>query len=240
MDDFREEFYKRYSTTFKEHVSKFDDKNVGYINSKYKKQYLPFLKNLSKDSKIIELGCGRGLFLNFLKKNGYLNAFGVDISEEQIEIARKNDLNVKLGGVIDYLKSSEEKFDVIFAIDLIEHFPKDELILLVEGVYKALNKGGTFIFHTPNGLGFNANRMIYGDLTHLTIFTPDSALQLLKLVGFDAIKFYETEPYAKNVNGTLRLILWKFIKFWLNMIRIIETGGTEKILTQNFIGFAVK
>lgn len=240
MDDFREEFYKRYSTTFKEHVSKFDDKNVGYINSKYKKQYLPFLKNLSKDSKIIELGCGRGLFLNFLKKNGYLNAVGVDISEEQIEIARKNDLNVKLGGVIDYLKSSEEKFDVIFAIDLIEHFPKDELILLVEGVYKALNKGGTFIFHTPNGLGFNANRMIYGDLTHLTIFTPDSALQLLKLVGFDAIKFYETEPYAKNVNGTLRLILWKFIKFWLNMIRIIETGGTEKILTQNFIGFAVK
>ena len=240
MDDFREEFYKRYSTTFKEHVSKFDDKNVGYINSKYKKQYLPFLKNLSKDSKIIELGCGRGLFLNFLKKNGYLNAFGVDISEEQIEIARKNDLNVKLGGVIDYLKSSEEKFDVIFAIDLIEHFPKDELILLVEGVYKALNKGGTFIFHTPNGLGFNANRMIYGDLTHLTIFTPDSALQLLKLVGFDAIKFYETEPYAKNVNGTLRLILWKFIKFWLNMIRIIETGGTEKILTQNFIGHAIK
>ena len=240
MDDFREEFYKRYSTTFKEHVSKFDDKNVGYINSKYKKQYLPFLKNLSKDSKIIELGCGRGLFLNFLKKNGYLNAVGVDISEEQIEIARKNDLNVKLGGVIDYLKSSEEKFDVIFAIDLIEHFPKDELILLVEGVYKALNKGGTFIFHTPNGLGFNANRMIYGDLTHLTIFTPDSALQLLKLVGFDAIKFYETEPYAKNVNGTLRLILWKFIKFWLNMIRIIETGGTEKILTQNFIGYAVK
>lgn len=240
MSDFREKFYIKYSTTFKVHISKFDDKNVGYTLSKYKKQYLPILNDFKKNSKILELGCGRGIFLNFLKENGYDDVLGVDISEEQIEIAKKNNFQTKLGGVIEFLKTNEKKFDLIFAIDLIEHFSKTELIELFERIYKCLNKNGAFIFHTPNGLGINANGIIYGDLTHLTIFTPNSATQLLKLVGFDKIIFFETGPYAKNINGTFRLILWKIIKLRLNLIRFIETGGTEKVLTQNFIGYSIK
>ena len=142
--------------------------------------------------------------------------------------------------MLEFLQNSDEKFDLIFAIDLIEHFHKDELVPLFEGIYNNLNNGGAFIFHTPNGIGVNANRMIYGDLTHLTIFTSYSAFQILKLVGFDDIRFFETEPYAKNVINTLRLLLWKIVKLFSNSIRLIETGGTEKILTQNFIGFSKK
>ena len=240
MNDFREELYRRYSSTFKEHISKFDKKSVAATLSKYRSQYLPILKQFNKDVRILELGCGRGIFLEFLINNGYKNVFGIDVSKEQIDIAKVQNLNAEEIGVLEYLNKNDEKFDLIFAIDLIEHFHKDELIPLFEGIYNKLKNGGAFVFHTPNGLGINASYTIYSDLTHLTIFTPNSAIQILKLVGFIEIKFFETEPYAKNVKGALRLLLWKIVKLFSNGIRLIETGGTEKILTQNFIGFSKK
>jgi len=240
MNDFREELYRRYSSTFKEHISKFDEKSITSMLGKYRYQYLPILKQFNKDVRILELGCGRGIFLEFLINNGYKNVFGIDVSKEQIDIAKVQNLNAEEIGVLEYLKSNNEKFDLIFAIDLIEHFYKDELIHLFEGIYNKLTNGGAFVFHTPNGLGINASYTIYSDLTHLTIFTPNSAIQILKLVGFKEIKFFETEPYAKNVKGTLRLLLWKIVKLIFNGIRLIETGRTEKILTQNFIGVAFK
>ncbi|MCH7721868.1 MAG: class I SAM-dependent methyltransferase [Bacteroidetes bacterium] len=240
MNDFREELYRRYSSTFKEHISEFDEKSVAVTLSKYRYQYLPILKEFNKDVRILELGCGRGIFLEFLINNGYKNVFGIDVSKEQIDIAKAQNLNAEEIGVLEYLKNNNEKFDLIFAIDLIEHFHKDELIPLFEGIYNKLRNGGAFVFHTPNGLGINATRIIYGDLTHLTIFTPNSAIQILKLVGFNGIKFFESEPYAKDIKGILRLLLWKIVKLFLNGIRLIETGGTERILTQNFIGVAFK
>ncbi len=240
MNDFREELYRRYSSTFKEHISKFDEISITSMLGKYRYQYLPILKQFNKDVRILELGCGRGIFLEFLINNGYKNVFGIDVSKEQIDIAKVQNLNAEEIGVLEYLNSNNEKFDLIFAIDLIEHFHKDELIPLFEGIYNKLKNGGAFVFHTPNGLGINASYTIYSDLTHLTIFTPNSAIQILKLVGFKEIKFFETEPYAKNVKGTLRLLLWKIVKLIFNGIRLIETGRTEKILTQNFIGVAFK
>ncbi len=224
----------------KEHISEFDGKSIAITVSKYRYQYLPILKEFSKDVRILELGCGRGTFLEFLINNGYKNVFGIDVSKEQINIAKAQYLNAEEIDVLEYLKSNNKKFDLIFAIDLIEHFNKNELILLFEGIYNNLRNGGAFVFHTPNGLGINVNKIIYGDLTHLTIFAPNSAMQILKLVGFNKINFFETEPYAKNIIGTIRLFLWKFIKFVSNAVRLIETGGTEKILTQNFIGVACK
>jgi len=240
MNDFREELYRKYSSTFKEYISDFDKKGITTTLSKYRYQYLPILKEFNKDAHVLELGCGRGLFLEFLNDAGYKNVFGIDVSKEQIDIAKEQKLNAEEIGVLEYLKSNKEQFDLIFAIDLIEHFHKYELIDLFEGIYNKLENGGAFVFHTPNGLGINAKKIIYGDLTHLSIFTPNSATQILKLVGFNQINFFETEPYAKNILGIIRLLLWKIVKLFLNVIRLIETGGTEKILTQNFIGIAKK
>ena len=111
------------------------------------------MKEYNKDERVLELDCGRGIFLDFLIGNGYKNIFGIDVSKEQIDIARIQTSNAKEIGVLEYLKSNSEKFDLIFAIDLIEHFNKDEVIPLFEGIYKNLRNGGVFVFHTPNGLG---------------------------------------------------------------------------------------
>lgn len=88
---------------------------------------------------------------------------------------------------------------------------------------------------TPNGQGLFPHQVIYGDLTHYTIFTTDSLQQILRLVGFSDIEFSETGPVPANLKGRVRVSLWKLIKFIANTVRKIETGKSQNVWTENII-----
>lgn len=238
--DFRKELYKLYVSTFKNFISDSSDKQNTSLFKIYKKNYLKFLNGYSNEAAIIDIGCGNGLMLQFLRANGFNNLYGIDVSEQQITITKNKGFKVEAIGVFDFFKINKKKFDVILAMDLVEHFYKHELIELFNGFNSILNDNGTLIIHTPNGDGIFHQHIIYGDLTHLTIFNSNSLAQILRLAGFNDIKYFETGPTTKNPVGIIRLILWKFIRLIVQAVRIIETGGTEKILTQDFICVARK
>jgi hypothetical protein len=82
--------------------------------------------------------------------------------------------------------------------------------------------------------------VIYGDLTHVTIFTPQSLAQLLRPVGFVDLAFYETGPIPIRLRGKLDVALWRSIKGLANLVRSIETGKRQSIWTENFICVALK
>ncbi|HCY77913.1 MAG TPA: hypothetical protein DHV28_18560 [Ignavibacteriales bacterium] len=234
MADFRKQLYDKYHSTFKQHYIK-----DGFISKKseydyFRLKFLPLIRGYNTNSSILDLGCGQGILMDFLRKSGYTNLQGIDISEEQIAIAKKSILNVKVSDAFAFLNGSQ-KFDIIFALDFVEHFYKDELIRLVEIIFDHIAPGGCLVIRTPNGNAIYANKIIYGDLTHLTIFNHSSLSQLLNLYGFDRIEFYETGPIPKSIKGLVGFILWKIIRLIFNMIRFIEVGQTEKYLTQEFI-----
>lgn len=238
--DFRIEFYKQYYSKFRKfilHEGTFYNK-TGYMA--YRKQYMPFLNKYPKSAAIIDIGCGTGIIMDFLRQEGFENLFGIDISEDQVNYAKEQGLNAVAIEVFDFFRTNKRKFDIVFAMDLVEHFYKHELIELFNGFNSVLSDNGILIIHTPNGDGIFHQHIIYGDLTHLTIFNSNSLGQILRLTGFSDIKCYETGPKTKNFIGVIRLILWKFVRIIVQAVRIIETGGTEKILTQDFICVAKK
>lgn len=57
------------------------------------KNHLKHLPN-EKDTRILDLGCGMGHFLYFLKANGYNNYLGIDFCDENIKFCRDNNFNV--------------------------------------------------------------------------------------------------------------------------------------------------
>jgi 2-polyprenyl-3-methyl-5-hydroxy-6-metoxy-1,4-benzoquinol methylase len=238
--DFRKELYHKYNSTYKAHISDFDPKSILKMWKWFDYKYLPLISSYPKDSAILELGCGRGYMMEYLQNNGFSNLKGIDISEEQIKIAKRKELEVEVTDVMEYLNKCKEKYRVIIALDFIEHFNKEELMRLFEGILENIDDGGIFIIHTPNGQGIFSSNLIYGDLTHLTIFTPNSMKQILGVVGFNNITIYEAGPVPKNFSGIIRLLIWKMTKVGHNCIRLFETGSTEKILTQNFIAVAKK
>ncbi len=240
MEKFRTIYYEKYFSTFKKYLIQ-DDFEGAIQKSKqwFNKKYLPILKQYPSHSNILDLGCGMGIMLDFLRDNKYKNIEGVEVSNEQFEIAKKRGHKVYLEDAFNYLKKGK-KYDVILAMDFFEHFYKDELLNLCELLFESLNEGGCLIIQTPNGEGLMPNRVIYGDLTHLTIFTPNSLTQILRLTGFNEFTFFEAGPAAINIAGFVRLVLWKIIKVGANFIRVVEKNQSQKIWTQDFICAAYK
>lgn len=238
--DFREELYSKYVSTFKKYIGDESSLNINSQYELYKRWYLPLLKGFNNNSAIIDIGCGTGLMLQFLRQNGYNNLYGIDISQQQVDKTKEKGLSADVYNIFDFLNNNSKKFDIIFAMDIVEHFYKEELFNFFSGMFNILNENGIIIIHTPNGDGLFSRHAIYGDLTHLTIFNSNSISQILRLSGFEEIKCYETGPTSKNLKGIIRLILWKFIKVIFKAIRTIETGGSEKVITQDFICTAKK
>ena len=68
----------------------------------------PYIKKLISDHipadqtlEIVDLGCGHGVYVYFLKKAGYKNVSGVDISQEQVELAHSLGIQEVVQGEID-------------------------------------------------------------------------------------------------------------------------------------------
>ena len=172
--------------------------------------------------------------------NGFKNGRGIDVSKEQVDLAKQHGSDAIVADVFEYLKDKVNSFDVIIALDFIEHFHKEELLNLVPAIYGALIDEGKLILQTPNAEGLFSGQNVYGDLTHLTIFTPKSIQQLFCSEGFINCKFIETGPVPKNVHGRIRIIIWSIIKYMASFAFKIETGKKKRMWTENMICYCEK
>lgn len=239
MTDFRSRLYDRYVSTFKR-----DSALVGRALLAHwrwcDRRLLPLLGGLPKSARILELGCGPGYFLEYLQERGYSGASGIDISEEQVALAHAKGLSAAVGDVFAALEAAAGTLDAVIAIDLLEHFSKEEGLPLCDLIHRALRPGGRVVFRTPNGSALFAGPIIYGDLTHMAIYNESSLRQLLSITGFDDLSFYETGPIPKNVVGSVRCLIWNVARATANLVRMAESGGSQAVWTQNILCVAFR
>lgn len=234
--DFRERLYGSYVSRFKGAPDLSVDSSFVWWDHKY----LPLLHDLDRAAPILEIGCGSGGLLAYLERRGFSHARGIDLSLEQVELATQRRVTAERANAIDYLRYHASMLAAILAVDVLEHLDRQELTRLAPLLYSALEPGGRLLVQTANGAGLFPRQVIYGDLTHLTIFTPESLAQLLKGAGFSNLSFYETGPIPIRLRGKLDVLLWRAIKQVANSVRKIETGKLQSIWTENFICLAFK
>jgi 2-polyprenyl-3-methyl-5-hydroxy-6-metoxy-1,4-benzoquinol methylase len=142
-------------------------------------------KNL--DTAILDIGCGEGTLLFFLKEKGYRNLSGFDLSIENVNIAHQLSLGfVKQFNALDIVHFLPEKsFDVIFLMDLIEHIPKESAVDFLSNILTRLEPGGEMIIQTPNMGSIYGNYHRYNDLTHEFGLTEKSAMNLILACGIN-------------------------------------------------------
>ncbi len=102
--------------------------------------------------KVLDVACGAGLFSNPLSNLGH-DVTGFDVSEESIKIARQYDQTKQVKYLIAdayQFPFPDNTFDVVCAMDFLEHVNKPELV--VKEVARVLKPSGIFFFST-----FNAN-----------------------------------------------------------------------------------
>lgn len=227
-----------------------DDSIEHYENSvAYYKRIFEHLLPDDRNIKILDVGCGFGLALYALKKMGYNNVKGIDISPQQIEVALSKGLDVELvEDSIEWLHKFKENFDVIISLDVLEHIPVALHIKFLKAIHCALKNNGKFICTVPNANSTFASRWRYNDWTHETSFCEHSLEFVLLNSGFSDVMISEIEFIQKPKypwiirKSVLFWILFKVMRLFRRIEAIAELGSEGKTipLSLNILAVAKK
>ena len=196
-----------------------------------------------RDANVADLGCGDGRMLYLLSKKGYRNLTGVDASASQTAIARQVVDSVETTDALRWLRGRATGFDLLLAVDVIEHLDKDEALEFIDLCVARLRPGGRLIIQTPNAASPFFGAVRYGDYTHEQAFTPTSLAALLTRAGLAGVEAREAGPvpWTYSMRSTVRYGCWRIVRLVLAMVNLIETGSAGAgILSRVFLVSAVK
>ena len=154
--------------------------------------YLPIiepLRQLDAKASALDLGCGRGEWLQLLTENNF-NGQGFDLDERMLEHSSGLGLNVTKLDAITALKNTQPASQILItAFHLIEHLNFDDLRELIDLAFVALIPGGFLILETPNPENMMvATLNFYLDPTHLRPIPPLLLEHACQYSGFEKTK----------------------------------------------------
>ena len=164
--------------------------------------------NVNKDSKILEIACNDGSFLNLIRKKFKCTVLGVDPAQN----LKKNLKKIKIPSIIDYfnyklsikIKKSFKFFDFIIARNVIAHVPNPNEIF--SGVNNLLSDKGIFVIEVPHLENiFKENQ--YDNIFHEHIGFH-SLKSIIDLSSRNNLKVFNVEK-IKSQGGSIRCYICK-------------------------------
>ena len=184
-------------STEKKPFSDYPPKLIKQLVKKYK---------INLNSSILELGCGRGEFLNEFTNLG-MKGYGTDVSGYAKDFCKNAE--IKISDITkEKLPYPDNHFDIVYSKSFIEHFYYPEIVF--EEAYRVLKPSGMFINLTPEWKYFY--KTFYEDYTHRTPFTEKSLRDIHSIHGFKNIEVesFKQLPILWSNNFFLRNI-FKFL-----------------------------
>jgi O-antigen chain-terminating methyltransferase len=162
--------------------------------------YLPFLASAHAGEKgrpILDLGCGRGEWLELLKENK-LDARGVDLNSAMIAQCKERHLEVIHRDAIDYMRSLRANSQGgVTGFHIIEHLPFETLMDFFREARRILKPGGVAIFESPNCKNLVVGAAQFNiDPTHRNPVFPETAEFMLQSHGFERVRIEYLSPVA--------------------------------------------
>lgn len=172
------------------------------------KIYLPHIDDVkagTEDAPILDIGCGRGEWLELLKEGNYV-AKGIDINRASLQQCIELGLDVVEADAIEFLrKQKPNSFGAITGFHIIEHLSLKNLIALFDESLRVLKPGGIVIFETPNPTNlFVSMYDFYRDPSHIRPVHPDTVNFLLEMRGFikTGTYFINDQPPFRFIKST--------------------------------------
>ena len=149
---------------------------------------------------VLDVGCGRGEFLELLREAG-VEARGIDLNRQMVRTCRERGLQVEQAEALAHLsRLPDDSLGGIFCSQMIEHLEPRALVALVQFAFAKLRPGGTFIAETLNPACLTIfSGAFYLDLTHIKPIHPQAVVFLLEAAGFGGVRVNYVNPYPKKM-----------------------------------------
>ncbi|MBF0563608.1 MAG: class I SAM-dependent methyltransferase [Nitrospirae bacterium] len=189
-----------------------------------------------KKGKILDVGCGRGLFLHVMERGGW-SVFGVEYDEETaVRVSRAYGIRVVAGSHGDW-GFEPGSFDCVALFHVLEHLREPMAVL--ETCRNLLKPGGVLYVSVPNWDSLQAkagkDKWFHLDLPyHLYHFTEKGLIKLIGNCGLEILEIrrfdLEYAPYGwlqtlLNLSGTARNLLYDALRRPIEALKGPHRGG---------------
>jgi SAM-dependent methyltransferase len=146
---------------------------------------------------VVDVGCGRGEFLELLAGAG-IRAKGIDLNHEMAELCRARGLDVTEADAVGFLSSlPDASVGGLFAAQVVEHLQPDYLLQFLELAFHKLRPGGRIVLETLNPACWIAFFESYiRDITHVRPLHPETLRYLVQASGFSRADIEYKAPVA--------------------------------------------
>ncbi|MDP3732456.1 MAG: methyltransferase domain-containing protein [Candidatus Omnitrophota bacterium] len=186
-----------------------------------RKQHVFNLINLKAGGRVLDVGCGPGVFAEELLKSGY-EVWGIDISEEMVKLAERKMQEKGIRGIfhfntgdIESIDFPDKYFDFVLCVGVLEYLKEDSRAL--NEVRRVLKDGGKAIFTVPNIAS------PFSLLERLSVIILKFIFRILKVCGINVKKPQESLLFRSDLHDRYYLP-WRFNRKLLKSGLKIEQG----------------
>lgn len=169
--------------------------NEGLIYGR-QRQYLELFEG---HDNILDVGCGRGEFLELLRDNG-IAAHGVESGTDPYLLCREKKLDVTQQDLFTYLESVEDgSLGGLFSAQVIEHLAAGDQLRLISLAHQKTRAGSPVVFETINaGCVFAILRNFFLDPTHVRPVHPETLKFAMESLGFEKVQLKFSSPLSER------------------------------------------
>lgn len=184
-------------------------------NSLLDKERLQLISKFVQGKKVLDVGCGYGLYVDYLNKQG-IEATGLDFVDEFIKFAKETKKGTFIKGEAEKLPFQDNFFDTIILFDILEH--GDDIKILKEA--KRVSEKAILVI-VPKKVDYQLEQSgvifrHYLDKSHLREYEREDIIALAKRVD---VRLDYIEPVHPLYNETIFLSLFKGSIFVKKIVR---------------------
>ena len=165
--------------------------------------YLPYLEGRRS---VLDIGCGRGEFLDLMREAG-IGARGIDLDPESVALCQSKGHQAEVADLFEWLPEQPGgAFDGIVSAQVIEHLPPERLPGMIGLCAEKLAPGGVLVLETPNPecLAIFATHF-YLDPTHTRPIPPSLLVFYFEEAGLGGIEVRRLAPAVESMPSLAEL-----------------------------------
>jgi 2-polyprenyl-3-methyl-5-hydroxy-6-metoxy-1,4-benzoquinol methylase len=199
------------------------------------RRYLPYFTGAPEP--ILDLGCGRGEFLQLMQESGK-DSYGVDFNQYEVERLTAAGLKATAGDIQEHLvQLSNESTGGVFCAQVIEHLHPDSVYTILSELHRVMKADAPLVIETVNPLSvFAYHHLFFKDPTHVFPVHPDTLIFMLRYTGFRDVQAHLITPvpaqqklpepkkedfspaayqYVKTLTGKLNQLLYDSMEYYV-------------------------